>query len=220
MEGGGDGPSTWSFGLFFYRFVGVSVIFQYVAKAKMDGLAVTSYTSNVPGTGFIADGDLQLQQRSTLPYVADGIYVPYLNSPLVSLDAATTLNQILPDTIISQYRERNFTTFMNVPYPLWEPDYAYVPSSASIPGSPVAPNRGLSGTGRTFTTTMKVRIPPIPVLIRPPISQELKWGWIQYLSFLVLTVIVAWILRKVIFGYHVLETSIFVDAPRSKLHVE
>lgn len=174
----------------------------------------------MPGTGYIADGDLQLQQRSTLPYVSDGIFVPYLNDPLVSLDAATALNQVLPDAILGQYRDRNFTTFLNVPYPLWEPEFAYSPSLASAPGSLVPPNRGLSGTGRTFTTTMKVRIAPTAVLIRPPVSQELKYGWIQYLSFLVLTVFVGWLLRKVLFAYHVLETSIFVDAPRSKLHVE
>lgn len=30
----------------------------------------------------------------------------------------------------------------------------------------------------------------------------------------------AWLLRKIIFGYHILETSVFVDAPRAKIRVE
>jgi len=30
----------------------------------------------------------------------------------------------------------------------------------------------------------------------------------------------AWLLRKLIFGLHIVETSIFADTPRAKLHLE
>jgi hypothetical protein len=73
---------------------------------------------------------------------------------------------------------------------------------------------------RGFDLTVVARIAPTSVLIRPGIAEELKHGWIQYVSFLWVTAVAAWFLRSFIFGYRIIETSVQVDAPRGKLHIE
>jgi len=42
-----------------------------------------------------------------LPYVVGGIYTPFLLTPLSNFSTATTLDQVLPNSILSGYRSRN-----------------------------------------------------------------------------------------------------------------
>ena len=107
-------------------------------------------------------------------------------------------------------------------------------------------------------------MPPTAIRVRPGVAEELKHGWIQYVSFLVLTVIAgaswgraglarrgrgsappphstarqwsphtycphvtrpllaAWLLRVALFSFRLVETAVYVDAPRAsaKAHVE
>lgn len=135
---------------------------------------------------------------------------------------------------------------------------------------------------KSFDIRVTARIPPTAVRVRPGVTEELKHGWIQYVSFLVITVVAgeaghaagggasgghhrgsaawlsgfpspipslwplpstsrssaasrpllvrvavrvlvcaaAWVLRKLVFGLHIVETAIFADTPRAKLHLE
>ena len=119
-------------------------------------------------------------------------------------------------------------------------------------------------SSRVFTVTAVIRMPPTAIRVRPGVAEELKHGWIQYVSFLVLTVIAgvsrrraglarrgrgcaspppldrasvilahilaprdpsllaAWLLRVALFSFRLVETAVYVDAPRAsaKAHVE
>ncbi len=68
---------------------------------------------------------------------------------------------------------------------------------------------------RTFEVSVRARIPLGPVLVRPRVSEELKWGWVQYLSFLAITVTIAYIIRWALFSLRIVETAVLVDAPRA-----
>lgn len=104
------------------------------------------------------------------------------------------------------------TLRFDVPAPLWQPD---LHSPGSLDTSTLATQP------RSFTVNIKARIPPGPVLLRPRVTEELKWGWVQYLSFLVLTGAAAWVIRWALFSLRIVETTVLVDAPRTaaKLHV-
>lgn len=186
-----------------------------IARMRMDGLAAVSYSNPTPGASFVADGDLTIQQRAPVPNVVDGIFTPFMASPLPEPATAVRLQQLLPEAVLAIYRSRNYTTLFDVPYPMWTPDLAHNPATppcAAVDCQPLQP--------RNFAVSMKVRIAPTGVVVRPTVSEELKHGYIQYVAFLVLTALLAWLLRKIIFGYHILETSVFVDAPRAKIRVE
>ncbi len=87
-----------------------------------------------------------------------------------------------------------------------------------LPGSPDL--SAVATQPRAFEVVVRFRVPPGPVLVRPRISEELKWGWVQYLSFLALSGTVAWIMRWALFSLRIVEVPVLVDAPRSatKLH--
>ena len=63
-------------------------------------------------------------------------------------------------------------------------------------------------------------MPVGPVVVAPSIPEELKHGWTQYATLLAVTITLAWYIRRVIFGYGIVETTVLVDAPRQlvKLH--
>jgi hypothetical protein len=46
-------------------------------------------------------------RSDAIPYPSSGVYVPYLASPLVSLDNATNVADVLPGGLIAAYRSRN-----------------------------------------------------------------------------------------------------------------
>ncbi len=88
-----------------------------------------------------------------------------------------------------------------------------------LPGS--ADLSALSTSPRAFDFAARFRVPLSPVLVRPRVTEELKWGWVQYLSFLALSGAVAYIIKWALFGLRVVETAVVVDTPRTagKLHV-
>lgn len=188
-----------------------------VTRMQMDGVLVASHTSGVSGSSFVADGDVVFRQRDSLPYAPDGIYTPYLRSPLTPLAAPTSIQDVLPNNILREYRSRNHTVELSVPYAIWEeqrPDYSMPPYVDVIQAV------GRTVGRKSFDIRVTARIPPTAVRVRPGVTEELKHGWIQYVSFLVITVVAAWVLRKLVFGLHIVETAIFADTPRAKLHLE
>ena len=60
-----------------------------------------------------------------------------------------------------------------------------------------------------------MRVPALPVRVRPAVSEELKHGWIQYLAFFTLSLALGWIVKTVVFGYRILETSVYIDRVKS-----
>lgn len=182
----------------------------------MDGLVSASFTSPIPGQRLVLDGDVTLHQRSPIPRATSGtVYKPYLNSPLTPLANALSSTAVSPEGILGEIAARNYTLAYAYSHPpIWVPD-------ASIPTAPITPDvNTLRTTQRSFQLTFTARVPVGQVVVAPSIPEELKHGWTQYATLLAVTITVAWYIRRVIFGYGIVETTVLVDAPRSlvKLH--
>jgi len=181
---------------------------------QFDGLVSAAFSSGVAGQLLAIDGDVTFAQRSALPRSSGGVFAPYLASALPSLDAATSAAAASPVGVLAGVAARNFTlAFAPAVAPVWVPD-------AAVPGVPdVVPALGTAQRG--FTVALTARTPPCAVRFRPSIVSELKFGWIQYVALLTVALAVAWVVRRVLFGLQIVETTVLADAPRSlaKLHV-
>ncbi len=207
----------------------------------IDGIIAARATGGVPGSRVILDGDVRLLQRDSVPFPWAGIYTPYARSKVANLDDIIMIEDLCISRLMGAVRSRNrecnarpglthsmrasphrltlsfsrliscaVTMSYDVPLPVWYAEDAYVPST-----SPTASlTSALALQPRSFQVEMVARIPPAPILVRPGVSQEIKHGWIQYMSFLPITLVLAWIFRYVIFRWRVIDTLV-VDTPRS-----
>lgn len=185
-----------------------------VTRMRMDGLLSASYASGVPGSRLILDGDLRLYQRAPLPNPVSGVYAPYLWSPLPALSGVTSPLQASPEGLLPLVAVRNYSlAYTPVVAPVWVPD-PFLPVTSALDTS------NLALVPRAFQLSLTARVPFGQVLVTPTIGQELKWGWVQYLSLLWVTIVLAWLLRRILFGCRIVDTTVLADAPRSltKLH--
>ena len=184
----------------------------------MDALVVGAWSAGFAASRLDLDGDLLLAQRQNLPVAGAGTFAPFLGAPLPALELAGSAAELQPAALLAAARGRNFSLRLDVPAPLWTPD-----ASAAAGGAGAAADltATLGSRPRDFTVALRARVPAGAVWLRPKISEELRWGWMQYLSFLVLSSAVAWCFRWALFGLGIFETSVVVDAPRaaSKLHL-
>ena len=186
-------------------------------RFTMDALVVGSWSAGFAASRLDLDGDLLLAQRQNLPVASAGTFAPFLGAPLPSLDLAAAAADVAPAALLAASRARNFSLRLDVPAPMWTADAASA-AAAAPPGDLTAT---LGSQPRDFTGARRARVPTGPVWLRPKISEELRWGWLQYLAFLVLSSAVAWCFRWALFGLGIFETAVVVDAPRaaSKLHL-
>ena len=189
---------------------------QAQTRFQMDAALVHSATSGgLPANRLDVDGDLLFYQRDKLPAAPPGIYSPYLDAPLVLPENAQTVNDLTPRAVLDASRSRNFSLQVNAPTLLWTYEN-YVSGASESEAVSVAGTQK-----RDFTLSLRLRVPPSRIWLRPRISEELRWGYMQYVSFLVVTVIVSWFTRWVLFSLHIIDASLVVDAPRTatKLHL-
>ena len=182
----------------------------------MDALLSVSHASAVPGQTLVLDGDVTLQQRAVLPPMSAGKFQPYQQSPLPALDSALSATVASPQGLLAVAAARNYTLRFTPTVPaVWVTDAA-TPSVAAADYT----NPALATRPRAFTLQLKAHVPLGPVLVRPTIAEELKYGWVQYATLLSITAAAAWYIRSVLFGRLVVETVVLADAPRSltKLH--
>ncbi|KAG6976209.1 hypothetical protein JG688_00001598 [Phytophthora aleatoria] len=103
----------------------VVVVLDYTlksyAKLNMDVLTVFRHSSLFAGDTLYVDGDLDLHQRSALE-ITDSMQQPYIDSPIVNMTNANTTQELLVQSLISGYRERNYTANFHAPYPIWTPN--------------------------------------------------------------------------------------------------
>lgn len=187
---------------------------QGATRLTMDSALVAHVASGVPIQAAVIEGELTLRQRDSLPRPVGGVYSPYLSRPLQAMDTAVAVEQVTVAAYLQALAARNFSLAFTTAAPIVEAD-TWVPKAVPdvAVGVPLQP--------RTVRVDVTFRLPRAPVVVKATISEELKWGWIQYLSFLVITAYLAYLLRTALFGWRLVETAVLVDAPRaaSKLHV-
>eukprot|EP00750_Incisomonas_marina_P008283 INCI15417.1.p1 GENE.INCI15417.1~~INCI15417.1.p1 ORF type:complete len:172 (-),score=25.83 INCI15417.1:64-579(-) len=159
----------------------------------METLAIFQGTTSRPAARLVADGSLDLQQRSLL-WTNGGFSYLYEDEPLLDTDAFSSIEDVLPSSIIAAYNQRNFTTRFNVPYPVW------------VPQPPPT-----EGRNPHFVLEMTVRNTLQNVEYIPNLAEMLKFAWIQYFAMLVIVYTLCYGIKMLVFPNQVFETEVLID---------
>ncbi|XP_018411377.1 PREDICTED: transmembrane protein 231 [Nanorana parkeri] len=159
----------------------------------MQSMAFIQHTSPLPGAQLYVNGDLRLQQRQPLRH--QGLDTTY-NVSIINGSSLYASSYDLTN-IISSYQERNVTTVLNNPSPIW-----LVGRGASDP----------------FVVNAVIRYPVETITYQPGFWEMIKFGWIQYVSVLL---IFLWVFERVkifVFQNQVLTTVQSSPASLFKQH--
>uniref|UniRef100_A0A8C5QFU8 Transmembrane protein 231 n=1 Tax=Leptobrachium leishanense TaxID=445787 RepID=A0A8C5QFU8_9ANUR len=135
----------------------------------MQSMVFIQHSSPVPGAGLYINGDLRLQQRQPLRH--QGLDTTY-NVSVINGSSPFASAYRLTD-IIAAYQERNVTTVLNTPSPVWLAGRA-----ASEP----------------FVISATIRYPVETISYQPGFWEMIKFAWIQYISVLL---IFLWVFERV-----------------------
>ncbi|XP_018606966.1 transmembrane protein 231 isoform X2 [Scleropages formosus] len=148
------------------------------------------YSSSVPGSQLFISGDLRLHQRE--PLLHRGLDTRY-NVSLINANSPFSSSYDLAQ-IIEMYQERNLTTVLSSPNPVW-----------TIGRAAAAP----------FQLKAVIRYPVEVISYQPGFWEMVKFAWVQYVSVLL---IFLWVFQRVqtfVFQNQVLPT---VSVPLLKQH--
>ncbi|XP_069018431.1 transmembrane protein 231 [Embiotoca jacksoni] len=162
-----------------------------MSTVVMQSLAYVQHSSSVPGAKLFVHGDLRLQQRTPLPH--RGLYDVY-NVSVVDGSSPFASSYDL-DNIIRNYQDRNLTTVLSCPTPVWTVGRA---------------------AGSSFELNAEIRYPLEVISYRPGFWETIKFAWIQYVSVLLVFLWVFERIQRFVFQNQVLTT---VPVPVGKPHL-
>ncbi|XP_062245165.1 transmembrane protein 231 [Platichthys flesus] len=162
-----------------------------MSTVVMQSLVYVQHSSSVPGAKLFISGDLRLQQRTPLPH--RGLYNVY-NVSVIDGSSPFASAYDLED-IIRRYQERNLTTVLSCPMPVW--------TVGRAAGSP-------------FELNAEIRYPVEVITYRPGFWETIKFAWIQYVSVLLIFVWLFERIQRYVFQNQVLTT---VPIPVGKAHL-
>ncbi|XP_035013891.1 transmembrane protein 231 [Hippoglossus stenolepis] len=162
-----------------------------MSTVVMQSLVYVQHSSSVPGAKLFISGDLRLQQRTPLPHRGlDNIYNVSVIDGSSPFASAYDL-----DDIIRRYQERNLSTVLSCPMPVWT-----VGRAAASP----------------FELNAEIRYPVEVISYRPGFWETIKFAWIQYVSVLLIFVWLFERIQRFVFQNQVLTT---VPIPVGKAHL-
>ncbi|XP_053487633.1 transmembrane protein 231 isoform X1 [Ictalurus furcatus] len=147
----------------------------------MQSMLLLQSSSPVPVSQLFISGDLKLQQKEPLSH--RGVHTDYNVSVIDS--ASPFANSYDLTTIVRNYQERNLTTYLSCPVPVWTFGRA-----ANAP----------------FQIIAEIRYPVETITYRPGFWETVKFAWVQYVSVLL---IFLWIFQRIqtfVFNNRVLPT--------------
>ncbi|XP_053555497.1 transmembrane protein 231 [Bombina bombina] len=159
----------------------------------MQSMAFIQYSSPIPGAQLYINGDLKLQQRQPLNH--QGLDTRYNVSVINGTSPFASAYELT--NIVSSYQERNITTVLYDPSPVW-----LVGRATSDP----------------FVITANIRYPVESISYIPGFWEMIKYAWIQYVSILL---IFLWVFERVkifVFQNQVLTTVPLPLVAPSKPH--
>ncbi|KAJ4938118.1 hypothetical protein JOQ06_002744 [Pogonophryne albipinna] len=166
---------------------------QRMSTVVMQSLAYVQHSSSVPGAKLFISGDLKLQQRTPLPH--RGVYNVYNVSVIDGSSPFASAYDL--DNIIRSYQNRNLTTVLSCPMPVW--------TVGRAAGSP-------------FQINAEIRY-PVEVIRYPLLNasfwETIKFAWIQYVSVLLIFLWVFERIQRFVFQNQVLTA---VPIPVGKPH--
>ncbi|XP_075138120.1 transmembrane protein 231 [Leptodactylus fuscus] len=151
----------------------------------MQSMAFIHYTAPVPGAKLYINGELRLQQRQPLGH--QGLDTTY-NVSVIN-GTSQFANSYDLTRIISAYQERNVTTVLSSPNPVW------------LVGR---------GTSDPFVINAVIHYPMETISYQPGFWEMIKFAWIQYVSVLL---IFLWVFERV--KIFVFQNQIFTTVPVS-----
>ncbi|KAM3870419.1 transmembrane protein 231 [Diretmus argenteus] len=140
-----------------------------MSTVVMQSLAYVQHSSSIPGAQLFISGDLKLQQRTPLPH--RGLYNVYNVSAIDGSSPFASAYDLV--NIIGAYQERNLTTVLSCPSPVW--------TVGRAAGSP-------------FLLNAEIRYPMEPSTYRPGFWEAIKFAWIQYVSVLL---VFLWVFKRI-----------------------
>jgi len=170
--------------------VNILVLFDYylndMATISMESVGYLDYQASSPGKSLDVDGDLMLVQRGPLPWF--GARDRY-EEPVVDMKSARA-DEYQIAHVMQSYLNRNDTTDYVARSTVW---------------------RGDRAAGEPFTLKVRVRYPEQRVCYRPGFWQQLKFGWVQYVAFLIPTAYIGAQVRNFVFSNQIVETVVAHD---------
>lgn len=176
---------------------------QFNGKAKLlvDTVSHLSHSSPLPIGQLNMDADIEFRQK--WPLTAKGGYrVPYETDPLMPVDLSPTFTsaaEVSMINILQKNAARNFSTGLKINYALADTATPYVANAQSY-----------------VNFTAVIRIPEQAVLYTPAVSEVLKFAWIQYISFFVITAFLLHRLTSFVFRNQLLHSYVTVDVMSNK----
>ncbi|XP_061833709.1 transmembrane protein 231 [Nerophis lumbriciformis] len=157
--------------------------YQLFTKAivVMQSLAFVQHSSAVPGAKLFVSGDLKLQQRTPLPHC--GLFNVYNVSVIDSSSPFASAYNL--DNIVGRYQERNLTTVLSCPMPVW--------TTGRASESP-------------FQLHVEIRYPLEVISYRPGFWETIKFAWVQYVSVLLIFLWLFERIQRFVFQSQVLTT--------------
>ncbi|XP_004842891.1 transmembrane protein 231 isoform X2 [Heterocephalus glaber] len=135
----------------------------------MQSMAFLQSSCVVPGAQLYVNGDLRLQQRQPLSY--SGLDVRY-NVSVINGTSPFAYDYDLT-RIVAAYQERNVTTVLNNPNPIW-----LVGRASEAP----------------FVINAVIRYPEEVISYQPGFWEMIKFAWVQYVSILLVFV---WMFERI-----------------------
>lgn len=185
---------------------GISAAFIHEVKLSdkaryiFDSLAYINYESATSLSSLNIDGDLMIRQTTSL-YSKGGYRNPYEDDPLLSLSSDMSAYEASISYLASKASARNLT--LN-----FQPNYiiptrlGYVYKDNTLP---------------TFNATIIQRIPIQGIRYTPPVSETLKYAWIQYISFFAVISFLLFRLNSFIFRHQLFHTHAVADIVVEKM---
>lgn len=173
--------------------VQVVLVFDFklyrMSTFQMESLAYITYSSLTPGASFTTFGDLRMYQKTPLRHRGTDTR---FNTAIINSTSIFAADYDLT-TILGNYVQRNITTVYAPNYPVWK-----------------------SGRGATqpFTIEVIVNFPTETITYTPGFWELIKWGWVQYVTILLLFL---WMFKKInvaVFSSQVFQT--IVERPKLK----
>ncbi|XP_068458837.1 transmembrane protein 231 isoform X2 [Clinocottus analis] len=162
-----------------------------MSTVVMQSLAYLQHSSPVPGARLSVSGELRLLQRAPLPH--RGLHDVYNVSVIDGSSPFASAYDL--DNIIKSYQERNLSTVLSCPMPVW--------TVGRAAGSP-------------FQLNAEIRYPMEVISYRPGFWETIKFAWIQYVSVLLVFLWVFERVQRFVFQNQVLAT---VPVPVGKAHL-
>ncbi|CAF95710.1 unnamed protein product, partial [Tetraodon nigroviridis] len=175
-----------------------------MSTVAMQSLAYLQHSSSVPGAKLFISGDLRLQQKTPLPHRGSTTFITeFLSIFLLLLDIqVSVIDGSSPfasaydlENVIGSYRERNLTTVLSYPEPVW--------TVGRAAGSPFELNVRIRYP-LEFPTHFSLK--PAASTYRPGFWETIKFAWVQYVSVLLIFLWVFERVKRFVFRNQILTT--------------